>query len=38
MVRVANTFTVLANGNNAEVSADMVRRTLSAGSRKPRGR
>jgi hypothetical protein len=28
MVRVANTFTVLANGNNAQVAADMVRRTI----------
>ena len=28
MVRAANTFTVLANGNNAEVAADMVRRTI----------
>jgi putative DNA primase/helicase len=28
MVRAANTFTVLANGNNAEVAADMVRRTV----------
>ena len=28
MVRVANTFVVLANGNNAEVAADMVRRTI----------
>ena len=28
MARCANTFTVLANGNNAEVAADMVRRTI----------
>jgi putative DNA primase/helicase len=28
MVRAANTFTVLANGNNAQVAADMVRRTI----------
>ena len=28
MVRAANTFSVLANGNNAEVAADMVRRTI----------
>jgi putative DNA primase/helicase len=27
-IRVANTFTVLANGNNAVVAADMVRRTI----------
>jgi putative DNA primase/helicase len=28
MVRAANTFSVLANGNNAQVAADMVRRTI----------
>ena len=28
MIRVANTFTVLSNGNNAVVAADMVRRTI----------
>jgi putative DNA primase/helicase len=28
MVRAANTFTVLANGNNAEVAADMTRRAI----------
>jgi putative DNA primase/helicase len=28
MVRVANTFCVFANGNNAEVAADMTRRTV----------
>lgn len=28
MVQAANTFTVLANGNNAEVAADMTRRTI----------
>jgi putative DNA primase/helicase len=28
MTRAANTFTVLGNGNNAVVAADMVRRTL----------
>jgi putative DNA primase/helicase len=28
MVRVPNTYTVLANGNNAVVAADMVRRTI----------
>jgi putative DNA primase/helicase len=28
LIRVANTFTVLANGNNAVVAADMVRRTI----------
>jgi putative DNA primase/helicase len=27
-VRVANTFTVLANGNNATIAGDMVRRTI----------
>jgi putative DNA primase/helicase len=28
MVQTANTFTVFANGNNAEVAADMTRRTI----------
>ena len=28
LIRVANAFTVLANGNNAVVAADMVRRTI----------
>ena len=28
MVRVANTFSVFANGNNASIAGDMVRRTL----------
>lgn len=28
MVRVANTFSVLANGNNASIADDMVRRTI----------
>ncbi len=28
MTRAANTFTVLANGNNAVVATDMVRRTI----------
>jgi putative DNA primase/helicase len=28
VVRVANTFTVLANGNNATIASDMVRRTI----------
>jgi putative DNA primase/helicase len=28
VVRVANTFTVLANGNNATIAGDMVRRTI----------
>jgi putative DNA primase/helicase len=31
MVRAANTFIVLANGNNAQVAADMVRRTIECG-------
>ena len=28
LIRVTNTFTVLANGNNAVIAADMVRRTI----------